>query len=66
VNNGLNLQLESGRLCVVGRDGDEDMFEDRGPPSTPAYLGLDADPMLDDWDVHRQKFEALEACRVGA
>jgi hypothetical protein len=32
---------------VVGRVEDDELLEDQLPPSTPAYLGGDPDPVLD-------------------
>jgi hypothetical protein len=34
--------------------------------STPAFLGADADPVLDGWEIHKQVFAALEPVRVQA
>jgi hypothetical protein len=59
------FNLDPGQLCVlltrhrqacivVGRAGDHEILEDQPPPSTPAYLGWDPDPLLDGWEVHRQ------------
>jgi hypothetical protein len=45
---------------VISRVGDSELLEDQLPPSTPAYLGWDPDPVLDGWEVHRQVFETLE------
>jgi hypothetical protein len=70
------FHLDPGRLCVlltrhrqacivVGRAGDRELFEDRIPPSTAAYLGWDPDPVLDGWEVHRQVIAALEPFHVG-
>jgi hypothetical protein len=69
------FHLDPGRLCVlltrhrqacilVGRQGDEEMLDDQVPPSTPAYLGCTADPLLDGWEVHRQVYSDLERYRV--
>ncbi|EQD59318.1 hypothetical protein B1B_08255 [mine drainage metagenome] len=63
------FHLDPGRLCVlltrhrhacivVGRAGDRALL-DAIPPTTPAYLGWDPDPVLDGWDVHRSVLEAL-------
>jgi hypothetical protein len=71
------FHLDPGRLCVlltrhrhacivVGRVGDQEMLEDRLPPSTPAFLGSDAEPVLDGWEIHRQVFAELEPVRVQA
>jgi len=68
------FHLDPGRLCVLltrhrhacvvlGRTGDR-AFLDGIPPSTPAYLGWDADPVLDGWDVHQSVFDALEPYRL--
>lgn len=65
------FHLDPGRLCVLltrhrqacivfGYVGDEELVEDQLPPSTPAYLGDDHDPLLDGWEVHQQVFRALE------
>jgi hypothetical protein len=70
------FHLDPGRLCVlltrhrhaclvVGRAGDADPLEDQPPPSTPAYLGCDADPVLDGWEIHRRVFSAIEPFRIG-
>jgi len=48
---------------VVGREGDRQLVEGV-PPATPAFLGCDADPVLDGWGVHQDVFEALEQFRV--
>lgn len=64
------FHLDPGRLCVmltrhrhgcivVGRAGDREHVRYQ-PPTTPAYLGWDPDPVLDGWDAHRVVFEALE------
>ncbi len=69
------FHLDPGRLCVlltrhrqacvlVGRAGDSDLLDDRPPPPTAAYLGYDADPVLDGWEIHRQVFAALETVRI--
>ena len=71
------FHLDPGRLCVlltrhrqawlvVGREGDEDMLEDRVPPPTAADLDWGPDPLLDGWEVHREVFAALEPFRVSA
>ncbi len=65
------FHLDPGRLCVlltrhrqacvvVGRASDRELLEDQVPPPTAAYLGHDADPVLDGWEVHRQVFAALD------
>ena len=65
------FHLDPGRLCVlltrhrhaclvIGRSGDAEPLEDRPPPSTPAYLGWRADPVLDGWEIHRRVFSAIE------
>ena len=48
---------------VVGREGDRQLVAGV-PPATPAFLGCDADPVLDGWGVHQDVFEALEQFRV--
>ncbi len=48
---------------VVGRAGDRALVEGV-PPATPAFLGFDADPVLDGWGVHQDVFEALAPFRV--
>jgi hypothetical protein len=69
------FHLDPGRLCVlltrhrhacivVGRVGDQEMLDQQLPPSTPAFLGSDPDPVLDGWEVHRQVFTALAPFRV--
>jgi hypothetical protein len=69
------FHLDPGRLCVlltrhrhacfvVGRVGDREMIDQQLPPSTPAYLGYDQDPVLDGWEVHRQVYTALEPFSV--
>jgi hypothetical protein len=69
------FHLDPGRLCVlltrhrqacvvVGRAGDRDLLDDRPPPPTAAYLGHDADPVLDGWEVHSEVFAALDPVRV--
>jgi hypothetical protein len=70
------FHLDPGRLCVlltwhrhacivVGRAGDRDFLAGI-PPSTPAYLGWDPDPVLDGWDVHQGVFDVLEPYRLVA
>jgi hypothetical protein len=49
---------------VVGRNGDRELLDDRPPPPTAAYLGHDADPVLDGWAVHREVFAELEPYRI--
>jgi hypothetical protein len=69
------FHLEPGRLCVlltrhrqacivVGREGDRELLEDYLPPSTPAYLGHDAVPVLDGWEIHAAVYDRLEPLRV--
>jgi hypothetical protein len=69
------FHLDPGRLCVlltrhrqacvvVGRSGDRDLLEDHPPPPTAAYLGHDADPVLDGWEIHREVFDTLEQFRI--
>jgi hypothetical protein len=69
------FHLDPGRLCVlltrhrqacvvVGRASDRELLEDQVPPPTAAYLGHDADPVLDGWEVHRQVFASLEPYSV--
>lgn len=70
------FHLDPGRLAVlltrhrhacvvVGRAGDRELL-DQLPPTTPAYLGWDPDPILDGWDAHRQVFAHLDAYRIAA
>jgi hypothetical protein len=70
------FHLDPGRLAVlltrhrhacvvVGRAGDRELL-DQLPPTTPAYLGWDPDPVLDGWDAHRQVFARLDAYRIAA
>ena len=70
------FHLDPGRLCVlltrhrqacivVGRESDRSLV-DGLPPSTPAYLGWDPDPVLDGWAVHQSVFASLERHRVTA
>jgi hypothetical protein len=70
------FHLDPGRLCVlltrhrhacivIGRAGDRS-FLDGIPPSTPAYLGYDPDPVLDGWGVHQTVFAELEPFRLTA
>jgi hypothetical protein len=69
------FHLDPGRLCVlltrhrqacvvVGRAGDCRLVEEQVPPATEAYLGCDADPVLDGWEVHREVFHELAALKV--
>jgi AAA domain len=68
------FHLDPGRLAVlltrhrhacvvVGRAADRALI-DQLPPTTPAYLGWDPDPVLDGWDAHQQVFACLDAYRV--
>jgi len=70
------FHLDPGRLCVlltrhrhacivVGRAGDR-AFLDGIPPTTPAYLGWDPDPVLDGWGAHQLVYEHLEPYRLAA
>jgi hypothetical protein len=70
------FHLDPGRLCVlltrhrqacivVGRASDRTLVAGL-PPSTPAYLGWDPDPVLDGWSIHQAVFGGLEAHRVAA
>ena len=70
------FHLDPGRLCVlmtrhrqacivVGRASDRALVKGL-PPTTPAYLGWDPDPVLDGWAVHQAVFRALEPVRVEA
>ena len=52
-------------VVVVGRAGDRDLLDDRPPPTTAAYLGHDADPVLDGWETHQAVYAALEPYRIG-
>jgi hypothetical protein len=69
------FHLDPGRMCVlltrhrqacvvVGRVGDRDLLYDRPPPPTAAYLGHDADPVLDGWGVHQALYTALDLHRL--
>ncbi len=69
------FHLDPGRLCVlltrhrqacvvVGRAGDRDVLDDRPPPPTAAYLGHDADPVLDGWEIDQSVYSALEPYRL--
>ena len=64
------FHLEPERLCVlltrhrhacivVGRADDRELLSGI-PPTTPAYLGADDDPVLDGWGTHQAVFAALE------
>ena len=68
------FHLEPGRLCVlltrhrhacivVGRAGDRELLAGI-PPTTPAYLGADDDPVLDGWGTHQAVFAAPEPYRI--
>lgn len=68
------FHLDPGRLCVlltrhrhacivVGRAGDRALL-DGIPPSTPAYLGYDQDPVLDGWEVHQSVYRELAPFRL--
>ena len=68
------FHLDPGRLCVmltrhrqacivVGRASDQSIV-DGLPPTTPAYLGWDPDPVLDGWEVHQSVFAGLADHRV--
>jgi hypothetical protein len=48
---------------VIGRVSDEALL-DGVPPSTPAYVGWDPDPVLDGWAVHKSVYDTLSAYRV--
>lgn len=50
---------------VVGRAGDRELL-DGVPPTTPAYLGWDPDPVLDGWEIHQTIFARLEPHRIAA
>jgi hypothetical protein len=69
------FHLDPGRMCVlltrhrqacvvVGRAGDRDLLDDRPPPPTAAYLGHDADPVLDGWEAHQEVYSALAQHRL--
>jgi hypothetical protein len=69
------FHLDPGRLCVlltrhrqacvvVGRQGDQDLLEEHVPPPTAAYLGCDADPVHDGWEVHGRVFQELAPVKV--
>jgi hypothetical protein len=68
------FHLDPGRLCVlltrhrqacivVGRASDRGLVEGM-PPSTPAFLGWDPDPVLDGWATHQAVFAGLEPHRI--
>jgi len=68
------FHADPGRLCVmltrhrhacivVGRAGDRVLVESI-PPSTPAYLGDDYDPLAEGWRTHQQVFATLAEHRV--
>ena len=70
------FHLDPGRLCVlltrhrhacivIGRVGDRSLLE-AIPPTTPAYLGWDPDPVYDGWSVHQALFAAIEPHRLVA
>jgi hypothetical protein len=70
------FHLDPGRLAVlltrhrhacivVGREGDADLVAGI-PPSTPAYLGVPGDPVLDGFEVHAEVFARLERVSVQA
>jgi hypothetical protein len=70
------FHLDPGRLCVllsrhrqmcivVGRESDRELVAGL-PPTTPAYLGWDPDPVLDGWAVHQAVFDGLSAHRIEA
>jgi len=70
------FHVEAGRLCVmmtrhrqacfvVGRAADRELLNGP-PPSAPAYLGCEQEPILDGWQVHRQVFERLAPHRIAA
>lgn len=70
------FHLDPGRLCVllsrhrqmcivVGRESDRELVAGL-PPSTPAYLGWDPDPVLDGWAVHQAVFDGLSRHRLNA
>lgn len=70
------FHLDPGRLCVlltrhrhacivIGRAGDRALLE-AIPPTTPAYLGWDPDPVYDGWSVHQALFAAIEPHRLVA
>jgi hypothetical protein len=69
------FHLDPGRMCVlltrhrqtcvvVGRAGDRRLLDDRPPPPTAAYLGHDADPVLDGWEVHQEVYDSLAQHRL--
>jgi hypothetical protein len=70
------FHLDPGRLCVlltrhrhacivVGRASDRRLL-DAIPPTTPAYLGWDPDPVFDGWGTHEAIFGALQPHRLVA
>lgn len=70
------FHVEAGRLCVmltrhrqacfvIGRAGDRKLVEGL-PPSAPAYLGDDSEPLLTGWQVHRSVFKQLAPYRIAA
>jgi len=68
------FHLDPGRTCVmltrhrhacivIGRSGDSDLLAGI-PPSTPAYLGWDPDPVLDGWGAQRLVYDTLMSHRL--
>jgi len=68
------FHLDPGRLCVlltrhrhacivIGRAGDRKLLR-AIPPTTPAYLGWDPDPVFDGWELHEAIFSALDPHRI--
>jgi hypothetical protein len=47
-----------------GLAGDRDLLDDRPPPPTAAYLGHDADPVLDGREIPQAVYAALEPHRL--
>lgn len=71
-----SFHLDPGRCCVlltrhrhaaiiVGRAGDRTLVAGI-PPSTPAFLGWDPDPVLDGWGIHQAIFDGLDPYRIAA
>ena len=68
------FHLDAGRLCVlltrhrhacimIGRASDRVLL-DTIPPTSPAYLGFDPDPLYEGWETHEAIFAAMEPHRL--
>lgn len=68
------FHLGAGRLCVlltrhrqacilIGRASDRELL-DAIPPTTPAYLGFNPDPLYQGWETHEAVFAAMEPHRL--